>query len=111
MTADEVRHRPILTILLGPAAGVAGALMYEKLLPTALRLVALLPIFLALKAASYGQIRRSWWPSKTYLSSLMRTVGGGGSMAQISDGKAGWGPRSAHIANLDYEVYTDAEKL
>ena len=51
---------------------------------------------------------------KTYLSSLdVRTVGiGGGSMVQISDGKAvDVGPRSAHIANLDYEVYTDAEKI
>ena len=33
-------------------------------------------------------------------------------MVQISDGKAvDVGPRSAHIANLDYEVYTDAEKI
>ena len=51
---------------------------------------------------------------KTYLNSLdVRTVGiGGGSMVEIKNGKAvNTGPRSAHIAGLDYEVYTPAEKI
>ncbi len=51
---------------------------------------------------------------KTYLNSLdVRTVGiGGGSMVEVKDGKAcDTGPRSAHIAGLDYEVFTDADKI
>ena len=51
---------------------------------------------------------------KTYLNSLdVRTVGiGGGSMVEIKNGKAvDMGPRSAHIAGLEYEVYTPAEKI
>ena len=51
---------------------------------------------------------------KTYLNSLdVRTVGiGGGSMVQIENGRAvSTGPRSAHIAGLPYEVYTDPEQI
>lgn len=115
MTVEEVRRRPIMTILSGPAAGVAGALMYEKLTDG---------IFLEVGGTSTdiscvkdGRVMIRYAEvggHKTYLTSLdVRTVGiGGGSMVQVKNGKAvDVGPRSVHIAGLDYEVYTDSEKV
>ncbi len=115
MTVEEVRKRPILTILSGPAAGVAGALMYEKLTHG---------IFLEVGGTSTdiscirdGRVMIRYAEvggHKTYLNSLdVRTVGiGGGSMMQLEDGKLkDVGPRSVHIAGLPYEVYSPAEEI
>ena len=115
MTIEEVRRRPILTILSGPAAGVAGALMYEKLTDG---------IFLEVGGTSTdiscvkdGKVMIKYAEvggHKTFLTSLdVRTVGiGGGSMMQLSGKKlVSVGPRSVHIAGMDYEVYSDPADL
>ena len=115
MTVDEVRNRPILTILSGPAAGVAGALMYEKLTDgiffevggTSTDISCVKDGRVMIRYAEVGGF-------KTYLNSLdVRTVGiGGGSMIEIKDEKiVNAGPRSAHIADLDYEVYSKPEDI
>ncbi|WP_086348823.1 hydantoinase/oxoprolinase family protein [Candidatus Enterococcus clewellii] len=115
MEITEMKKRPVLTMLSGPAASVMGSLMY-------LRASNGVYFEVGGTTTNIGVIKNGR-PAidysivgghPTYISSLdVRVLGcAGGSMVRADkSGVIDVGPRSAHIAGLDYAVFTDEEKM
>ncbi|MFZ3565372.1 hydantoinase/oxoprolinase family protein [Streptomyces sp. BH097] len=115
MSLAEMRRRPLLTVLSGPAAGVAGALMQERISEGVFLETGGTSTDISVVRRGKVAVRHATILGKTsYLNALdVRTVGvGGGSMVRIGDGKVtGVGPRSAHIAGLPYACFATLDEL
>jgi len=115
MAINEMKKRPVLTMLSGPAASVMGSLMY-------LRASNGVYFEVGGTTTNIGVIKNGR-PAidysivgghSTYITSLdVRVLGcAGGSMVRANrKGVVDTGPRSAHIAGLEYSVYSNPEEM
>lgn len=115
MDIGEMKKRPVLTMLSGPAASVMGSLMYLR---------ASNGVYFEVGGTSTNiGVIKNGRPAidysivgghKTYINSLdVRVLGvAGGSMVRANkNGVIDVGPRSAHIAGMDYAVFTNEDEV
>lgn len=115
MDVVEMKKRPVLTMLSGPAASIMGALMYLR---------ASNGIYFEVGGTSTNiGVIKNGRPAveysivgghRTYINSLdVRVMGvAGGSMVRAGSNElVDVGPRSAHIGGLEYSVYTPLEEI
>lgn len=101
MSLDEVRRRPVMTLLSGPAAGIAAALIFLRATDALFLEVGGTSTDICLvKDGRAAQRSAQLGGHPTYLKTLdSRTLGiAGGSMISNDD----VGPRSAHLAGYKY---------
>ncbi|MDR0718885.1 MAG: hydantoinase/oxoprolinase [Treponema sp.] len=115
MDIAEMKRRPVLTMLSGPAASVMGSLMYLR---------ASNGIYFEVGGTSTNiGVIKNGRPAidysilgghRTFINSLdVRVLGvAGGSMVRAGrNGVTDVGPRSAHIAGLEYAGYTPEDEI